>query len=114
MFIVNLLFDNKVKTVNEFDEILDLSIRKKEQIEEDVYQKLKGNFFKVITSQNGSRVLQKALQNTETSILVRIFEEIKENVHQIMIDSYGNYFCQRFFSYLNKENRIIFLKHVNI
>lgn len=103
-----------MKLVNEFDEILDISVRKKEMVEESVYEVLKGKFLKVITSQNGSRVLQKALKETDKAILSKIFQEIKERLPELMTDMYANYFCQRFFSFLNDEERIEFLSQVKV
>jgi hypothetical protein len=32
--------------------------------------------------------------------------------HELMIDSYANYFCQKFFSFLNNEQRLTFLKEI--
>lgn len=115
MYMVCLIFKFNyliVKIVNEFDEILDLSVRKKELIEEEVYEMLKGKFFKVIISQNGSRVLQKALKNTESAIIYKIFDEIKERLNEIMTDMYGNYFCPKLFSFLDSKRKIEFLEQV--
>jgi hypothetical protein len=98
-----------VFSLNEFDEILERNVRPKEKLDSDTYEKLKGNFLKVVTSQNGSRVLQKALHNTEPIYISRIFEEIHSELGNLMVDPYANYFCQKFFGMLNSEQRKIFL-----
>ena len=70
---------------------------------------MKGTFYELITSQNGSRFMQKVYLNTETSILEKIFIELIPKIPQLMIDPYANYFCQKFFSVLNYDNKIKFL-----
>ena len=47
-----------------------------EKLEEDCYSMMKGNFFKILTTQNGSRVLQKSLKNTSQEILSFILHEV--------------------------------------
>ncbi len=99
-------------TVNEYDEVLEKNVRLKEKIDESDYDILKNSFYKVITTQNGSRVLQKAFKNTSSAIIIKIFEEILPNFHEMMIDSYANYFCHKFFRYLNPECRLKFLLEI--
>jgi hypothetical protein len=85
-----------------------------------LYEKLKGNFFDAILSQNGSIELQKALKSTNSKILSKIFEEVKHNllikilnkIPELIIDKYGNYFCQKLFKYIESEERIRFLEIV--
>jgi hypothetical protein len=74
---------------------------------------LKGNFLKIAKSQNGSRILQKALGKSSQQILSIIFEEIKTDIHELMVDSYANYFCQRFYEFLEQNQKIEFLCGVN-
>lgn len=73
---------------------------------------LKGKFLSIVTAQNGSRVLQKAMKNTTDTIISRIFDEIKDHIHDLMIDSYGNYFCQKFFSCINDNEKVEFLNNM--
>ena len=61
---------------NEFDAILEMNVSKIEKLEEDYYSMMKGNFFKILTTQNGSRVLQKSLKNTSQEILSFILHEV--------------------------------------
>jgi hypothetical protein len=66
----------------------------------------------MIKSQNGSRILQKALNKTHQDILSIIFFEIQDYLQELMIDSYANYFCQRFYDFLQLKEKLIFLTKV--
>ena len=48
-----------------------------DKLDEDSYERLKGTFVEMITSQNGSRNLQKVLKSTSSSILSNILDEVK-------------------------------------
>ena len=85
-----------------------------EKIEKEDLLILKGNFHKLIISQNGSRILQKALQNSHSSIMLAIFSEIDDKISDLMIDPYANYFCQIFYTYLEINEKLIFLKKVKV
>jgi hypothetical protein len=43
-----------------------------------------------------------------------IFDEIKMALPDLMIDNYANYFCQRFYDFLDFSQKIEFLTIVNI
>ena len=58
----------------------------KNNINIEDYNKLKGNFLNLIKSQNGSRYMQKIYLNTSYEILKQIFEEISNNITELMID----------------------------
>lgn len=98
--------------INEIDEILENKIKMTEKIDEECVYYLKGNFLKIIRSQNGSRVLQKALSKTSKEISAIIFEEIKTCLSDLLIDPYANYFCQRFYDFLDFNQKIEFLNQV--
>lgn len=97
---------------NEIEYLLEEKIKIIEKIEKDSMHILKGHFFRLITSQNGSRILQKALQNSHSSVLLQIFEEVKDRISELMIDPYANYFCPVFYSHLEKKEKLIFLNKV--
>ena len=97
---------------NPFDDILDNEVRQNEKLDENSYLALKGNFLKVIKSQNGSRVLQKVLKNTNKDILSKIFHEVKGNLKDLITDSYANYFCPKFFNSLYNNERFEYLEEV--
>lgn len=94
---------------NEYDEILENQIRPKEELDEETYKSIKGKIFEILMTQNGSRVLQKALKKTKYDIISQMLEEVSEKFWELMTDSYANYFCPKYFSYLRKNERIIFL-----
>lgn len=47
-----------------------------ERIDEELYVSLKGNFLKLITTQNGSRIVQKSLRKTSSQIISLIMKEV--------------------------------------
>lgn len=69
----------------------------------------KGNFSSIIIDYHGSRILQKLLAKTEKYIIGELFDDIKIYLPRILIDTYGNYFCQKFYSYLEINQKINFL-----
>jgi hypothetical protein len=73
---------------------------------------LTGNFFKVLTSQNGSRILQKSLNNSSAEIIGIIFSEVSSRINELMIDPYANYFCPIFYGFLDFNNKLIFLDEI--
>lgn len=80
-----------------------------EKVDEESVIHLKGNFLKIVKSQNGSRILQKSLNKTNSHILSVIFEEIKFSLPELMVDPYANYFCQRFYDFLEQQEKVEFL-----
>ena len=98
--------------LNEHGEKIEKLDYNKNSIDIEDYNKLKGNFLNLITSQNGSRFMQKIYLNTKYDILKKIFDEISNSISDCMIDPYANYFCQKFFGVLKKEERIIFLNSI--
>jgi hypothetical protein len=104
--------DGNLKDVvfSELERLLSISDR----IDEKLFARLKGNFINIIKTQNGSRVFQKYLKNTSSLILKSIFNELKYELNELMIDQYANYFCQKFFGFLDQDDRIYFLKEVKI
>ena len=89
-------------------------IKKEECISLENYELLKGKFLKVISSQLGSRILQNYISNSPQEVIVQIFDEIKKHISDLIVDQYGNYFCQKFFTCLPNENRVEFLEMVII
>ena len=92
---------------NKPDIFLPMSIEN--QIDRITLNKLRGTFYDLITSQNGSRYMQKVYLNTEPEILEQIFLELLPKISTLMIDPYANYFCQKLYSVLSDDNKIKFL-----
>ena len=78
-----------------------------------IYNFVKGNFLSIIKNHKGSKIFQKYLKSTHSDeILHLIFIELSPNLEELIIDPYANYFCKRFFTYLNPIDRLEFLKKI--
>ena len=78
-----------------------------------IYNFVKGKFLSIIKNHKGSKIFQKYLKSTHSEeILHLIFTELSNNLEEIIIDPYANYFCKKFFTYLNQKDRIDFLKGI--
>jgi hypothetical protein len=87
---------------------------KSERIDERLFARIKVNLVGIIRTQNGSRVLQKYLNKTSGLVIRLIFNEIINDLNDLLIDSYANYFCQKIFGLLDHEDRLRFLTKVSI
>jgi len=65
-------------------------------------------------TQRGSRSLQKLLNKIEPGGLDEILEKLKFNFPELMIDTYGNYFCQKLIQSASSDQRMFILRHVII
>ena len=102
------------------DKINELIIREIEiilnftgKIEENLFQSVENNFINLIKSQNGSRVFQKFIKTTPIKVINLIYSSISLYLNDLIMDSYANYFCQKFFNCLDPERRLDFLLKVN-
>jgi hypothetical protein len=91
---------------------LKYNLEKTGKIDHYIYGLIKGKFFNIIKNHKGSKIFQKYLKYTHTDILHQIFIELSQNLEDLITDSYANYFCKRFFTYLNQKDRIDFLKGI--
>ena len=55
----------------------------------------KGQLVAFAKNQQGSKYLQRALAKASPDVLEFIVVEVGDNLHELMVDSYGNYFCQK-------------------
>jgi len=60
----------------EIDDLLDNYINMSEEITESNFYQMQGHFFRLLMSQNGSRILQKCLTKTPKHIISKIFFEV--------------------------------------
>jgi hypothetical protein len=51
--------------------------------------------YRLALEQTGSRFLQKLLNKANNAVVSFLLSEIEENFAELMIDNYGNYFCQK-------------------
>ena len=87
-------------------------LNKIDKIDHFIYSKLQNNFVSVIKTHKGSIIFQNHLKNTHSEILHQIFLEISNYLPELIIDPYANYFCKKFFTYLNQKDRIEFLNSI--
>ena len=96
----------------EYDESVVKDIKKEEHISEENYNLLSGRFFSLLTSQNGSRIIQSCISKTSLEVMSKIFIEVKDKLYILINDQYGNYFCKKFFCSITENERLAFLEHV--
>ena len=78
-----------------------------------IYNIIKGKIASIIKNHKGSKIFQKYLKSTHSDeILHLIFVELFPYLEQLIIDPYANYFCKKFFTFLNQKDRTDFLKGI--
>ena len=98
------------KAVNE-DYILSVI---KEYLENDNdVDALKGKLVNLALTQTGSRFLQKQLTKANPGFVSFVLQEVESELAGLMVDDYGNYFCQRLVSSCSPPQRIAFLTKVS-
>ena len=85
---------------------------KNDKIDYYIFNKLQGHITSIIKTNKGSRIFQNYLKNTQCDILHQILLEISPELSELIINPYANYFCGKFFTYLNQKDRIEFLAHI--
>ena len=60
----------------DIEDILENNLNINEIITEQILASLKGHLFRIICSQNGSRILQKCLNKTPKEVLSKILNEV--------------------------------------
>jgi len=56
--------------------------------------------------------MQIALSNSSYIVLETILHEIENNLKELLVDAYANYFIQRFYEFLKLDHRLFFLEKV--
>lgn len=75
---------------------------------------LKGKLDLLIYNQSGSRFLQKFLTKANKEIIEFFLEEIDSSINKLMMDKYGNYFCQELLHSCSGHQRLQILKKVEV
>jgi hypothetical protein len=60
-------------------------------------------------TRDGSKILQKDLQNPSPMLITYMVKEIGFGLADMMIDVYGNYFCQKLFDHCASPQRLMLL-----
>ena len=57
----------------------------------------------MIKDQKGSKLIKKKIEEKSPDFLNKLYEQIKNNLKEIMTDQYGNYVIQKFVEYCDKK-----------
>ena len=91
---------------------LKLMLEKSGKIDHYIYNNIKGKILSILKNHKGSRIFQKYLKSTHCDILHQIYMELNYNLEELFTDPYANYFCKKFFTYLNQKDRVELLKGI--
>ena len=84
-----------------------------EKIDYHIYNLIKGKFLSIIKNHKGSKLFQKYFKSFQSDEIIHLlYLEVCPNLDEFITDPYANYFCKRFFSFLNQKDRIDFLKKI--
>ncbi|CDW82681.1 pumillio protein 3 [Stylonychia lemnae] len=77
------------------------------QISEEINQGFfrDGEIFSKILTKQGSKEMQKNLDKANPLTVEKIVQEIEQKFAEILIDQYGNYFCQKLFLKINDQQK---------
>ena len=78
----------------------------------EFYKNYRGQFFSLSLSQKGSKMLQDYITIFPAKILSKIFNEIKNNLPELIISTYGNYFSRMLYLYVNFEEKLFYLNKI--
>lgn len=92
---------------------LETMLVKANKFDMDIYNHFKGSFMTLIKNQQASRLCQFYFDQTPSNIVHLIFSELKENITQLLLDPYANYFCLKIFYFLNGADRIAFIENAS-
>jgi len=73
----------------------------------------KGQLVAFAKNQQGSKYLQRVLAKASPDILDFIVVEVGDNLHELMVDSYGNYFCQKLLQSSSSKQRLYLLEKIS-
>ena len=83
------------------------------KIDYHIYNLIKGKFLSIIKNHKGSKLFQKYFKSFQSDEIIHLlYLEVCPNLDEFITDPYANYFCKRFFSFLNQKDRIDFLKKI--
>jgi hypothetical protein len=106
------LIPPKLFTFNDIEVFENFVNEKLDHISEDTYLTLRGNICTLLKNQNSSRILQNCLKKTDPIIIRKLFFEIIPELDSLILNPYGNYFCQKFYSHIQFEEKLIFLNKI--
>ena len=88
-------------------------LEKSDKIDYHIYNVIKGKFLSILKNHKGSKLFQKYLKpNIPEEIIHLLYIELSQNLPDFITDGYSNYFCKKFFAFLNQKDRIDFLQKI--
>jgi hypothetical protein len=73
----------------------------------------KGQLVAFAKNQQGSKYLQRVLAKASPDILEFVVLEVGDHLHELMVDSYGNYFCQKLLQSSSSKQRLYLLGKIS-
>jgi len=64
-------------------------------------------------NQQGSKFLQRVLAKASPDVIEYIVVEVGDSLQNLMVDSYGNYFCQKLLQSSSSKQRLYLLKKIS-
>ena len=88
-------------------------LEKTGKIDYQIYNLVKGKFLSVIKNHKGSKLFQKYIKSTHPEEIIHLlYLELSQNLEEFITDGYSNYFCKKYFTFLNQKDRIDFLTKI--
>ena len=88
-------------------------LEKTGKIDYQIYNLVKGKFLSVIKNHKGSKLFQKYIKSIHSEEIIHLlYLELSQNLEEFITDAYSNYFCKKYFTFLNQKDRIDFLKKI--
>ena len=105
----NIIYPVPDSFINELKNILE----KNGKIDYYIYSLIKGKFLSILKNHKGSKLFQKYIKSTNPEEIIHLlYVELSQNLCDFITDGYSNYFCKKFFIFLNQKDRIDFLKKI--
>ena len=86
----------------------------KTKINEDINKNYKDNYKLMFKEQKGAKYIQKKIEEKNPDFLFKLYEQIKNNLYDIMTNQYGNYVIQKFVENCDKKLLSNMLKNLSI
>lgn len=76
------------------------------------FDQFQGHIFELCKDQHGCRFLQKVLEDRDIKKTEIVFQEIVDNMVNLMTDPFGNYLCQKLLEFCTNEQRLHIIQKV--
>lgn len=73
------------------------------KMKDEANKSVNGSWRIMLKDQKGSKLIQKKIEEKSPDFLNKLYEQIKNNLKEIMTDQYGNYVIQKFVEYCDKK-----------